>query len=144
MQGAYCLPAAWTCHVVPVWGTPHPDLGPGWGVPILLMGGTPVQTWDGGTSPILTWEGGTPCPDLGQGTPLILTRDGVPPSWDGIPPPHPDLGRGYPHPDLGKRYPPISQMGVPPSPVGVDGQMPEKTLPSPYFGMRAVKTDNFF
>ena len=120
-------------------GYPIPGLGrrcpiPGtWGVlhPRSEEGAPPsIQTWNGvppsrpGQSMVphsrLVWmDGGTPCSDLGLGTPT-WTWDGVPSTWDGVPPPVTWMGYlhqldGYPNPDLGWG---TAQDGVPPESPG--------------------------
>ena len=47
--------------------------------------------------------------------------------------------RVLPHPDLGRGYPLTARWGPPP-PMGVDGQVPVKTLPSPFLRNAGGKT----
>ena len=118
-------------------GYPPPSR-PGWGT--LPWNGVPptIQT-------IKTWLG-YPLPSRpGQGTP-------PPQTWDGVPPPTPDLRWGTPHhPDLDgvppqpqtwDGVPPTIQtwMGYPPRPPrNVNRQTPVKTVPSLVLRTRAAK-----
>ena len=113
-------------------GVPHP----------MSRGGTPSQVWGGlphlrfgggypipcpGGYPSQVWGEGIPHPRSGQGGGYHL-RWGTPPSgqtWDGVPPPQPDLGWGT--------LPLTIQTwtGYPPSlPRNVNRQTPVKTVPS--------------
>ena len=65
------------------WGTPCPDLGPGWGYPHPADRRVQPSCWWRST-PILTWDGSTPL------------------SWFGME--YPDLRWGTSHPDLGWLY----------------------------------------
>ena len=81
-------------------GVPHPRSG--WGYPILLTGGYPLQVWMGGT------------PSSWQGVPPSKMRMGVPHSAD----------RGYPHPRSGWG----GNLGYPPSKTRLDGVPPHPRL----------------
>ena len=86
--GTPCPDLGWGTSLSAGWDTPHLDLG--WGIPLSGPGmGYPPSRPGMGYLPVSRM--GYPPSGSGMGYPPVWT-------WDGVPPPHPDLGWGTPPP----------------------------------------------